>query len=446
LPGSPASSPAPKNMLHSLISVPNLCWHGLNFVPRGVPVGDTTSWNAYEEIAGRFAVARRVGDKVLLARDSLGLNKLFFAIHEHRGLVVGNYLADLIASGVPFEAVYAVPAGSVMEIAPKQRVLRSRRFHSLSRGAGALSAARRELETYLERLGQQFPKARAVVCLSGGLDSALVAAIAAEHFPALTAYTYSYADGSGQRSEDVRLAEHTAAHLRIPWRLVKAGPDDVLSTLRDAILFGQDWRDFNAHCAIVNVLLADAIVQDAKTMHGATSNLVLTGDLMNELLADYAPVRYNGKEYYTLPPVRPGALRRALVRGIQAGDREVGVFQSRGLTVAQPYTAVAASMLAVPDTPTKAAVIRALAGSRLPAAFYERRKARAQIGDSEVKSGILPLLVDSGRDAQWLERLASKLFDAPNQQLLRNFIRAGVYRSCPRFPERRCGQNGYLTL
>lgn len=436
-------------MLYSLISVPNLCWQGRDFLPCGIPAAGNPGSSAYNEMTGRFAVARRVGDTVVLARDTLGLNKLFFAIHEHRGVVAGNYLADLLANGVPFEAIYAVPAGSVTEIAPQQRVLRSQRFHTLNRDASALHVAlphvRRELEGYFERLRQQFPAEQAAVCLSGGLDSALVAAIAREHFPAITAYTYSYTDVGGQ-SEDVQLAQQTAAHLRIPWRLVEAGPDDVLSTLRDAVLFGQDWRDFNSHCAIVNVLLANAISEDDQRTPESAESLVLTGDLMNELLADYAPARYHGKDYYTLPPIPPGALRRALVRGIQAGDREVGVFQSRGLTVAQPYAEIFESMLSLPDTTTKPDVIRALAGDRLPAAYYERRKARAQIGDSEVRRGILPLLADSGRDAQWLERFACKLFGAPDQRSLRNFIRAGVYRSCPRFPERRCGRNGYLTV
>jgi hypothetical protein len=436
-------------MLYSLIRVPNLCWHGPEFLPCGFPVAENASWSAYRKLAGRFAVARRAGDHVVLARDALGLNKLFFAVHEHRGVVAGNYLVDLLANGVPFEAIYAVPAGSVTEIAPRQRVLYSQRFHTLSRHTSDLHAtlpvARLELDGFVERLRQQFPNTLAAVCLSGGLDSALVAAVAREHFPAITAYTYSYADGGGQ-SEDVRLAQQTAAHLQIPWRLVEAGPGDVLSTLRDAVRFGQDWRDFNAHCAIVNVLLADAIAQDARQTHGAGESLVLTGDLMNELLADYAPARYHGKDYYTLPPIGPGALRRALVRGIQSGDREVGVFQSRGLTVAQPYAAVSESVLSLPDKVTKAGVIRALAGGRLPAAFYERRKARAQIGDTEVRRGILPLLADSGRDEEWLERLACELFGAPDPQSLRNFIRAGVYRSCPRFPERRCGRNGYLSV
>lgn len=436
-------------MLYSLISIPNLCWHGRDFLPDGVPAGNNARLSAYREMAGRFAVALRVGDKIVLARDALGLNKLFFAIHEQHGVVAANYLVDLLAHGVPFEAIYSVPAGSVTEIALQQRVLRSQRFHNLNRDVSALDTAlptvRRELEDYFGRLRQQFPTALAAVCLSGGLDSALVAAIAREQFPAITAYTYSYADGGGQ-SEDVRLAQQTAAHLRIPWRMVEAGPEDVLSTLRDAVLFGQDWRDFNAHCAIVNVLLADAISQDAQRTDEAAQSLVLTGDLMNELLADYAPARYRGKDYYSLPTIRPGTLRRALVRGIQAGDREVGVFQSRRLTVVQPYASVSESILSLPDATTKPDVIRALAGDRLPAAFYERKKARAQIGDTEVRTGILPLLADSGHDIEWLEGFACELFCVPDRRSLRNFIRAGVYRSCPHFPERRRGRNGYLSV
>jgi hypothetical protein len=220
----------------------------------------------------------------------------------------------------------------------------------------------------------------------------------------------------------------------------------VLGALRDAVRFGQDWRDFNVHAAIVSVLLGDAIARDAPPTHGVSEILVLTGDLMNELMADYAALRYRGRDYYGLPAIRPDALRRALVRGVQAGDREVGVFRSRGLTAVQPYGAVSESLLALPGTIAKPDVIRALGGDRLPAVFYERKKIRAQIGDTEVRRGILPLLVDSGRDGEWLEQLACDLFGAPDQRSLRNFIRAGVYRSCPRFPERWCGRSGYLKV
>jgi asparagine synthetase B (glutamine-hydrolysing) len=82
------------------------------------PTQPNASWAAYAELTGCFAVARRVGDRVVLARDSLGLNKLYFAIHVHCGVVARNYLADLRDEGVPFEAIYAVPAGSMIEIVP----------------------------------------------------------------------------------------------------------------------------------------------------------------------------------------------------------------------------------------------------------------------------------------------------------------------------------------
>jgi hypothetical protein len=436
-------------MLCSLIQVPNLCWHDRNFMPGDFSADDSAGWSAYGNLAGRFAVARRVGDRVVLARDSLGLNKLFFAIHEHSNVIAGNYMSDLLAHGVPFEAIYAVPAGSVTEIAPRQRLIHTHKFHIPRKDSSephvTLASAQRDLTGYFERLREQFPTALAAVCLSGGLDSALVAAVAREYFPAITAYTYSYNGGRGQ-SQDVRLAKETAAHMKIPWRLVEAGPDHVLNALGDAVRFGQDWRDFNTHCAIVNVILADAIAQDAQATDEAVERLVLTGDLMNELMADYAPARYHGKDYYPLPPVSPGALRRALVQGLQAGDREVGVFQSRGLTVVQPYAAVSEKILALPNATSKPDAIRALAGDRLPPAFYERKKARAQIGDAEVTSGILPLFVDSGRDADWLERYACQLFAVRDRRLLKNFIRAGMYRPCSRFPERRCGQSGYLAV
>jgi asparagine synthetase B (glutamine-hydrolysing) len=439
-------------MLESLLRVPDLCWHHRDLGPVASPAEHTRP-GTYEGLAGRFAVADRLGDQVVLVRDPLGLNKLFFAIHQDHGVVAANYLADLRAAGVPFEAIYAVPAGTMIEIDPRRHTLTRRRLHHLSRPrpaeAGDLTAAldqiRTELHCYFGHLRRQFPQSPVAVCLSGGLDSALIAAFASEHLAGITTYTYSYADGSTQ-SADVTLAQQTADYLGLPSRLVQAGPADVLGALRDAVCFGQDWRDFNVHAAIVNVLLADAIASDARAAGRTPPAIVLTGDLMNELLADYAPVRYRDHDYYCLPAISHDALRLVLTRGLQAGDREVGVFQSRQLTTIQPYAAVFRRLLDLPGTLAKPDLIHGLAGDRLPAAFYERIKARAQIGDPAVRSGILPLLADSGRDAQWLELLACKILGVQDQRALRNFIRAGVYRSCQVFPRRRSGASGYLSV
>jgi hypothetical protein len=439
-------------MLESLLRVPDLGWDCRQLRPAASPAQRATS-GAFEDLAGRFATAHRAGDRVVLIRDPLGLNKLFYAIHRDDGVIAASYLADLRDRDVPFEAIYAVPAGAMIEIAPRGQTLTCRRLHRLRRPdlpaggdqAAALDSICTDLGRYFGHLAQQFPAAPVAVCLSGGLDSALVAALAVESFPAVTAYTYSFAGGTSP-STDLSLAQMTARHLGIPSRIVEASRSDVLAAVPDAIRFGQDWRDFNVHAAIVNVLLADAVTRDAPAAGSGSPVLVLTGDLMNELLADYAPVRYRGQEYYPLPAVGHDALRLALVRGIQAGDREVGVFQSRGLTIVQPYAAVFRKLLDLPGALGKPDVIRGLSAGRYPASFYQRAKARAQIGDAEVRHGILPVLTGSGRDSEWLEQLGCTIFGAPDQRALRNFIRAGAYRSCPDFPGRRCGQSPYLKV
>ena len=89
------------------------------------------------------------------------------------------------------------------------------------------------------------------------------------------------------------------------------------------LMYGQDWRDFNVHCGIVNLAIARAIRAEH---HDGARPLLLTGDGMNELMADYSPVIHNELEYYSLPRLPPGRLRRFLVQGLDAGDREVGIF------------------------------------------------------------------------------------------------------------------------
>jgi len=437
-------------MLESLLRGPDLGWDCRQLRPAHVRAAAP---GVFEDLTGRFATAHRVGDRVILARDPLGLNKLFFAVHMDAGVIAATYLTDLRGAGVPFEAIYAVPAGTTVEIAPRQQALACQRFHRLDRNGSprgsdpvaTLHDIRADLTRYLGHLAQQFPAAPVAVCLSGGLDSALVAALAAEHFPAMTAYTYSF-PGTAGPSADVSQALATGRRLGLPSTVVEVSAADVLAALPDAIRFGQDWRDFNVHAAIVNVLLADAIAHEYPAAGSGSQVLILTGDLMNELLADYAPVQYGGREYYGLPAVGHDALRVALVRGIQAGDREVGVFQSRGLTVIQPYASVFRKLLDLPAALGKPDVIRGIAGDVFPPPFYLRAKARAQIGDPEVRGGILPLLADSGRGSEYLEQLARSIFGAPDRRVLRSFIRAGAYRSCQGFPGRRCGQSRYLQV
>ena len=166
---------------------------------------------------------------------------------------------------------------------------------------------------------------------------------------------------------------------------------------------------------------------------------MLTGDGMNELLADYTPVEHAGRTFYRLPRMAPGRLRPHLVAGLDAGDREVGLFARHGIDVIQPYALCAAAYAALPDafiaTPgAKQRFVRALMGERVPAPIYARPKVRAQVGSASCVGGTLAVLAGAGIDAEHLaQRFAARIGLDP--ALLGSRIRAGRYRYPTEFPK-----------
>ncbi|HEX9033458.1 MAG TPA: asparagine synthase-related protein [Streptosporangiaceae bacterium] len=388
------------------------------------------------QLTGRFATASSDGRTIVLARDPLGLNKLFFSYHPARGVVAANYLMGMVRAGVPFRDMYSVPAGSVVTIDLHRRTVTTSRYYALPVTSGStrqpedlLAEIAEELATGFQRLATMYPDAPVAVCLSGGADSALIALYAKRQFPKVVAYTYCYE--SDQPSEDADAAREVARHLGLDLRLVPADSGMICQSLQRALVFGQDWRDFNVHAAIVNDILAAAISADHHASHDPPP-IVLTGDLMNELLGDYAPVRFGGSTYYQLPQISPSKLRIALTKGIQAGDREVGVFKARGLDVAQPYGWAFEKLLRLPEPVIKSKIIKGLAGQDLPDEMLGRPKVRAQVGDREARNGILPQLVAAGYDHRWLEAAFCQAFGLPDARELRQFVRAGIYRPFPR--------------
>ena len=409
-------------------------------------------------LRGRFAYAAVRPDRgVRLIRDGLGLNKLFLAIHEAGRVVAANYLIDLVRHGVPFEAIYSVPAGRAVDLDPARGTVALSRYGDCDRADPAPAAVedvardiRAQLEIWFSRLAAQFSERRICVCLSGGIDSGVIAALARTYFRDVTAYTYTFTTAGMPMSEDATYAERLAKVLRIPFRLVPASAGDVLAALDDALCYGQDWRDFNVHCAIVNDIVARAIRLDAGASGSGTMPLVLTGDLANELLGDYTPVAYGDHEYYTLPRLSGGDLQRVLIQGLDAGDREVGVFNRHCLDVLQPYGLIVDQYLRLPrsfigGTSSKQALAKLMACDLLPGFVFDRPKVRAQIGDSTLHTGILPLLVQRGHGVAGLRRAFCRLFQIEHVAFLDRFVRAGRYRFVQGFSDARVTINGYVA-
>lgn len=404
---------------------------------------------------GHFALHQtNTNGEHLLARDMLGVHKLFFAVTRDGRVDASNYLFDVLRAGHALENVFSVPSGHYVRIQPRQRrysLVRWGRLEfdthaedpgpapQLDRLAKNIRAA---LDRTFEMIAPRIAGRPVYVALSGGLDSSSIAALAREHFDAVTAVTFAVCDqGETSKSTDLMYARRVAADLGLPMVEVLVEPRELLELIDDVLVYGQDWRDFNVHCGLVNAAIGRALA----ALHPAGPRpVVLTGDTMNELVADYSPVELQGREYYGLPVIDRGRIRRFLVRGLDSGDREVGIFARFGVQTLQPYAICAREFAALPHelacaVGSKAVSMRAVMEDAVPDYVYERPKVRAQVASDGAPGGTLAMLIERGIDQAHLQRRFSKLLSI-DPVAMRNLLRAGFYRFSTVFPERVNGR------
>ena len=106
--------------VESLLTVNNFCWgpDGAFRPPMPLDSGRAEP-GALAQVHGRFACASTAanGGSHSPAID-LGLNKLFVSLDETGAVLAGSFLIDLIRRGAPFECIYSVPPGHVVELGP----------------------------------------------------------------------------------------------------------------------------------------------------------------------------------------------------------------------------------------------------------------------------------------------------------------------------------------
>jgi asparagine synthetase B (glutamine-hydrolysing) len=377
-----------------------------------------------------------------IVRDPLGINKLFWAATPE-GLILASRPKRLIDGGCAFDAIRAIPRASVIDLSEGSPESQVHRINPVATETGQDSLAelaptiRSVLDRYLVAVAEASQGAHFFVCLSGGLDSSGIAVLARDRLPGVTAVSFDLERSRGESSEDRRIARRLARDLDLPLMCVDSSSASLLEKLDVVLGEGIDWRDFNVHAGLVNAAIAEAIATSTSTDE---RKIVLTGDLANEFLADYSEEHYRGVTYYELPRLRQGALRDALVRGLDTSNREVGVFAAWRTDVVQPYAAAADLYLSLPpdllvSADAKQKVARAVFGDLLPDYVYGRAKVRAQVGSSQEDHGVLGLCIDNGIDARYLRNRFAYIHRVTDAALNR-FIRGGTYRSeVPRLPQ-----------
>jgi len=400
---------------------------------------------------GQFSLVYEDETAIYLIRDRLGLNKLFYVIDQNsKTIMVGNYLIELAQETNDKEKLSSVPAGHYVKINKTTLEREMTSYYDISEQVVVdkefnLTNFQKKVKDTLTNgfhyLKENFQDSEYFVCLSGGLDSTLILNYAKRFLAErVKAVTFSYASGETIQkyghvivdppqeifkdkvlSEDFHRASRIAKLLDVPFVAVLIEKNLDRTQLDDVIAYGQDWRDFNVHCAWVNYHIAHHIRQ----YFSGISIIFLSGDLMNEFVADYTAVDYKGVIYYPQPRIPKERLRKFFVYGLDAGDREIGIFHSQNTCMVQPFSLVAEIYLEVPSgylegRDAKQKLNSGLLFDQRLLEEVSKKKVRAQVGGQD--GGTLGLFHDAGVTGKVLKERWDSLFALPK------FIYAGRYR------------------
>jgi asparagine synthetase B (glutamine-hydrolysing) len=426
--------------------VSDFVWRQGAVLPQFGPADIGVTDPAINALNGQFAIHLQSGTRHLLFRDPLGVNKMFFALGLDGQVEVSNYLIDHVQAGRGLNRVWSVPSGHALRLDAGSRDYSLTRYTDLAFNEAAApvddpyqcaAGIRSALEAAIRQIRALAMGRSLYVTMSGGLDSTTVSVLARQIIGTFTGVTFTMADANGAviESEDLRYVRRLAKDLDVPLKIVSRTARQLLELLDPVLVYGQDWRDFNVHCGLVNAAIGFDLARD---LGGEARPLLLTGDCANELTADYTPVSYRGQTYYTLPDLPAGRLRRFLVTGLDTGDREIGIYAHFGCDVLQPYALCAPAFAQVPATllevpqAKQRLMERAVAGL-VPDYILARPKVRAQSGSHDNSGGTLAAVADAGVGSQELTTRFCELFQT-DARALRGLIRAGMYRFTTQYP------------
>jgi len=166
-----------------------------------------------KELDGMFAFAIFDGDNFMLARDPIGIKPLYYGYVDGR-LYFTSELGAMTLAAV--DEVYEFPSGHYYT--PKEGFVQYYQIpeiqdHLLTDVEETCKLIR---ETFIRAVKKRLLADKEIhvgsFC-SGGIDSSLVAAIAAEEIPHLHTFVVGMRDETGEESDDLKASRIAAAHI-----------------------------------------------------------------------------------------------------------------------------------------------------------------------------------------------------------------------------------------
>ncbi len=165
------------------------------------------------DLDGMFAFALYDGDRYMLARDPIGIKPLYYG-HKADCLYFSSELGSMTLSGV--SEVHEFPPGHYFTpetgFRRYYRVPAVQDFH-LTDGSHTAELIRSTLRHAVRKRLLSDRQIHVGAFCSGGLDSSLIAALAAEEIPHLHTFAVGMLDEDGRESDDLIAGRKTAEYI-----------------------------------------------------------------------------------------------------------------------------------------------------------------------------------------------------------------------------------------
>lgn len=232
-----------------------------------------------KELDGMFAFALTDGDDFLIARDPIGIKPLYYGT---RGDVFyfASELGAMTIAGV--DEVHEFPAGHYYT--PKEGFVQYYRVpkindHLLTDIEETQTLIR---DTFIRSVKKRLladPEVPVGSFCSGGLDSSLVAAIAADDIPNLHTFVVGMKDAQGQLSDDVKAARIAAKHIGSTHHELLFTENDYYDALPEVIRKLESYDPSLVRCAVPCYFTCKLAAEYV--------TVVLTGEGADELFTGY---------------------------------------------------------------------------------------------------------------------------------------------------------------